>query len=129
MENRKLFFTLLPGEFAFCRLAPGGQIPPWATTGPFYCVTRSDDELSVFCRESDFPPQVQANRGWCCLKLEGAFDFSAVGVIASFARPLAEAGMSISVFSTYDTDYLLLPRPSLDRAVSALRSSGHTVRL
>jgi len=129
MENRKLSFVLLHGDFAFCRLSPGEEVPPWATRGPLFCVTRSDDELSVFCREVELPMQVQANRGWCCLKLEGPFDFSAVGVIASFAGPLAKAGLSISVVSTYDTDYLLLPRTSLDRAVSVLRALGHTVQL
>ncbi len=129
MQDRTLSFVLLRGEFAFCRLAPDAPIPPWATRGPFFCVTRSGDELSVFCREADVPTQVQASGGWRCLQLEGPLDFAAIGVIASFAGPLSEAGLSISVVSTYDTDYLLLPGASLDRAVSVLRALGHAVRL
>ena len=128
MESRKLTFTLLPGDFAFCRLDPTDLIPAWATAGPFFSVTRTDEELSVFCLEAGVPAEVKASRGWRCLKLEGPFDFSTVGVIASFAGPLAEAGLSISVVSTFDTDYLFVQQSSLNRAISVLPSLGHIVR-
>ena len=127
MEARKLKFTLLPGEFAFCRLGPAAPIPSWAIDGTFFSVTRTDDELSIFCLEAGVPADVRANRGWRCLKLHGPFDFSTVGVIASFAAPLAEAGLSISVVSTFDTDYLFVRQSSLDHAIQVLRSLGHAV--
>jgi hypothetical protein len=34
-------------------------------------------------------------------------DFSMIGVVASLVTPLAEAGISIFVVSTFDTDYML----------------------
>ena len=42
-----------------------------------------------------------------------------VGVIASLAGPLAEAGIPVLVISTFDTDYLLLgeSRPNSESAV------------
>ena len=128
MEARKLTVTLLPETCAFCRLDPAAPIPSWATDGLFFSVTRTADELSIFCSEAGVPPDVKASRGWRCLKLEGPFDLSAVGVIATFAGPLAEAGISISVVSTYDTDYLFLQEPALDRTLAVLRSLGHAVR-
>jgi len=127
METRSLTFTLLPGDYAFCRLDPAAPIPAWATDGPFFSVTRTADELSIFCREAGVPADAKVSRGWRCLKVEGPFDFSAVGVIASFAGPLAEAGLSISVVSTYDTDYLFMQKPALDQALSLLHSLGHAV--
>jgi len=128
METRSLTFTLLPGDYAFCRLDPAAPIPTWATDGPFFSVTRTADELSIFCREAGVPADAKASRGWRCLKVEGPFDFCAVGVIASFAGPLAEAGLSISVVSTYDTDYLFVQKPTLEHALAVLRSLGHTIR-
>ncbi len=128
METRSLTFTLLPGDYAFCRLDPAAPIPTWATDGPFFSVTRTADELSIFCREAGAPADVKASRGWHCLKVEGLLDFCAVGVIASFAGPLAEAGLSISVVSTYDTDYLFVQKPTLEHALAVLRSLGHTIR-
>ena len=35
-------------------------------------------------------------------------DFSMIGVVASLVTPLAEAGISVFVISTFDTDYLLV---------------------
>jgi hypothetical protein len=52
-------------------------------------------------------------------------DFSLVGVLASLALPLAQAGVSIFTLSTYDTDYLLVRQVDLDRATQALIQAGH----
>jgi hypothetical protein len=57
----------------------------------------------------------------------GTLDFSAVGVLAGLVGPLAAAGVSVFVVSTFDTDYLLVQDGDLDRAVLALRQHGHTV--
>ena len=48
--------------------------------------------------------------------------------MADLATPLAEAGISVFVLSTFDTDYLLLKHNQLDRAIDALQSAGHAVR-
>jgi len=61
------------------------------------------------------------------LRVEGPLSFSAVGVLASIAQPLAEAGVSIFVISTFDTDYLLVQAATLNRSVRALRDAGHSV--
>ena len=39
------------GRFAVCKLPPGSMLPPWATAGDVFSVTRTGDELSVGCRE------------------------------------------------------------------------------
>jgi hypothetical protein len=90
-------------------------------------VTRTSDELSVVCPEKNVPGGVRSEGEWRVLVLEGSFEFSAVGVLASVAAPLAEAGVSIFALSTYDTDYVLVKEEGLDRAVSALRQRGHEV--
>jgi hypothetical protein len=47
------------------------------------------------------------------------------GVLATFLEPLAEAGIAVFAISTFDTDYVLVKREDLDRAVRALTSAGH----
>jgi hypothetical protein len=49
------------------------------------------------------------------------------GVLVTLARPLAEAGVSVFVISTYDTDYLLVKEERLDLALAVLAESGHEV--
>jgi len=41
--------------------------------------------------------------------------------------PLAEAGISVFAFSTFDTDYLLVKAADTPEAVVALRAAGHLV--
>jgi ribosomal protein S18 acetylase RimI-like enzyme len=80
------------------------------------------------CAERDVPPGVKQEPGWRALKLQGPFDLSLVGILASVATPLAEAGVNVFVVATYDTDYVLVKEAKLASAVSALSASGHAVR-
>lgn len=120
-------FTLLPATLAVCRLERSAPVPGWVGGDPFVAITRTADELSVICDEAAVPQGVVAARGWRCLKLEGPFDFSVTGLVASFAGALADDGISLMVVCTYDTDYLLVRTPDLDRAIVSLERSGYSV--
>ena len=45
----------------------------------------------------------------------------------AFERALASAGISVFVFSTFDTDYVLVKDGDRARAEDALRAGGHEV--
>lgn len=122
-----LRLDLLDGRMSVCRLDPSSEVPPWATQATLFSVTRTRDELSVVCPEENVPVGVKHEGGWRVLRLEGPFEFSAVGVLASVATPLTGAGVSIFALSTYDTDYVLVKEEGLEHAVSALRRTGHEV--
>lgn len=108
-----------------CQLAADTPVPAWAQERGFFCVTRSTDELSVVCEEHRVPEGIRAEQGWVALKLEGPFPFSMTGVLASFLQPLAEAKIPIFAISTFDTDYVLVKREDLERAVRVLEAAGH----
>ncbi|MDP8899911.1 MAG: ACT domain-containing protein [Actinomycetota bacterium] len=112
-----------------CRLDPTTKVPDWAISGGFFSVTRMDDELSVVCPQELVPEDVRSEGGWRALKLEGPFEFSEVGVLASVAAPLAEAEVGIFAVSTFDMDYVLVQEEQLRSAVAALRGRGHEVVL
>lgn len=121
-----LVLSLMPGDFAVCRLSAGTSIPSWANgSGQFVALVRTPDELCVVCAQQDVPIGIQAERGWSLMQVRGPLDFSLVGVLASLAIPLAQAGVSIFALSTYDTDYLLVRRVDLGRAAQALARAGH----
>jgi uncharacterized protein len=123
-----LAMTVFDERLAICRLDAGGEIPAWATGDSFFSVTRTADELSIVCPEENVPEGISQEQGWRALKLEGPFELSMVGILASVAAPLAGAGVSIFVVSTFDTDYVLVRERQLDLAVYALREHGHEVR-
>jgi hypothetical protein len=125
--THQLAVTLLPDTLAVCRLDMDAPVPAWASSSEFSSITRTGEELSVVCPQSLVPDGVRCERGWRCLRVAGTMDFSMVGVVASLVTPLAEAGISVFVVSTFDTDYLLVKENDLEKATAALRAVGHGV--
>jgi uncharacterized protein len=123
---RSLTLALLPGPLAVCRLPAEASPPGWAA-GAVTSVTRTPDELSVVCAEEAVPPDVRAERSFRCLAVAGPLDFALTGILATLTVPLAAAGISVFVLSTFDTDLLLIREPLLTEAVAALRGAGHRV--
>lgn len=115
---------LLPEAMAVCRLPPGARVPAWADGPPFSCVMRTAEELSIVCAESRVPAGVQAERGFRAFQLVGPVPFTTVGVVSGMTAPLAAAGVSVFVLSTYDTDYLLVKGRQLAQARPLLESAG-----
>jgi hypothetical protein len=121
-----LTLDLLEGTFAVCRLAPEAPVPGWASSSRFVSVTRTGDELSVVCPQEAVPAGVVCEPDWRCLRIAGKLEFHLVGVLASLLVPLAEAGVSVFVLSTFDTDYLLVKAVDLERALEVLRRRDPT---
>jgi uncharacterized protein len=125
MTSRALRFSWVPGQFAVCRLPADAQLPEWAWDGVFSSVTRTDFELSVVCAVDRIPEEHRPKTPWVCLKLEGPFSFSEVGILASVIGPLAEKGVPIFAISTFDTDYVLVGEDYAGTTLQALREAGH----
>jgi hypothetical protein len=118
---------VLPDGYAIVRLHPGSELPSWVDAGPFRSVTRTDNEVSVVCRDRDVPDGESAERGWRVLELKGPLDFSLAGVVASLVVPLAEADIPVFVISTFETDYILVRAADLELTSDALGAVGHSV--
>jgi len=127
MNGRRLTLRLLSDSFAICRLEPDAPLPGWMPRHGFTAAIRTAEELSIYCDQSAAPQDVRAERGWRGFELAGPFDFGETGVIASVAGPLAEAGISISVLATYDTDYIFVREAALEDAAEILQAAGHRV--
>jgi hypothetical protein len=125
-----LDLDLLAGEYAVCRLPAGSALPASLTTGPddksVISVTWGLDEISIICRSDRVPDGAEADTAWRCLRVAG-LDLAMTGVLASLVGPLAEARVNIVTFSTYDTDYLLVPTVRLTEAVNTLTAAGHRI--
>lgn len=119
--------TRLPGRFAIARLDPAAAIPGWAWSGALASVSRTRSELSIVCDESAVPANLAADRGWIAFAVAGPMDLSTVGVLASIAQPLAEAGIALFAISTFETDVILVREGTAGEAVIALRNAGHEV--
>jgi uncharacterized protein len=125
--RRRLHFSLLPDLLAIVRLAPGEAIPAWAASRTFSSVTRTEEELSIVTPASNVPAGLSQQTQWRALKVHGPFDLAEIGVLSAISVPLADAGISIFVISTFDTDYLLVADKQLRAAILALENAGHAV--
>lgn len=123
----RLKLLAVDGQFAVCKLPPDSAVPAWATEGDVFSVTRTDEELSVVCRQELVPSGTLAEVGWRCLRVAGAMPFTLVGVLASLTRPIAAAGVGIFAVSTFDTDYLFFKEAEFQTTIAALRRAGHSV--
>jgi len=124
--TRKLMVD--PEILSICRLERNALIPEWALNDKFFSITRTAEELSVVCPQDQVPPGILKQDGWKALQVEGPLDFSLTGVLASLTEPLAREGISVFAISTYDTDYLLVKKELLERAIKILVKRGYQVQ-
>jgi len=128
--TRSFALRQIPGPFGIVQLPADSPVPQWALGPcPFSAVVRTEQELSIVSPGARLPADIKGEISWACLRVEGPFDFSEIGVLASIAGPLAVASVSIFAVSTYDTDYVLVQEDQLTAATLALESAGHRVKL
>ena len=118
----------LAAPLALCRLPPGDAIPEWtAHAHTFLTISRTPTELSIVADESAVPADVEAQRGFRALRVEGPLPLDLIGNNATHAKPQAAAKVPIFPIATYDTDYVLVAGNHFERAVSALGAAGHRI--
>ncbi len=126
---RPIEFAWLPGTFAIVALDPCEPLPSWASGDRFLSITRSPRELSLVVDETRVPRDVDAARDWRALRLEGVFDLSETGVIASVSHALAASGIALFVISTFQTDYILVRSDAAALAEQTLTALGHVCKV
>jgi hypothetical protein len=127
MSQRQLNLSLLKDKYTICTLPKDAKIPDWVLTESLASITRTDKELTIVCKQDIIPSELQTDLNWRCFKIDGSFDLNQTGVISSISSPLADAGISIYVISTYDTDYFLVKDDNLQQTISTLSNSGHSI--
>ncbi len=117
---------ILPWPLTVCKLL---RLEDFDLSG-LYFIGNTGAELSLVCETERAPARTLAREdGWRALRIAGTLDFSLTGILSGIASILAEEKIGIFAVSTYDTDYILVKRENLDRAVEALRREGYEVSL
>jgi hypothetical protein len=116
---------VLPKIYAMLKLANSADISQEIYESDFYVVSESKDEISVIC-EQDLVPDSHTGMsgGWKLLKFTGSLDDGLVGVVAHIAKPLADAGISIIVHTTYDAGYFGVSNEELSNTIEVLNAAG-----
>ena len=117
----------MPQVYAICSFPTDATFPDWPDHASIFSITKTPKEITIVCEEHQVPGACKTSENWKCIKVEGSFDLDAVGVLASIAEPLAQNKISLYAISTYDTDYILIHAKNIDKAVSCLKTFGHTI--
>ncbi len=123
-----LSIEVLPGNYLVCKfpLHTSLTIPEHAT---FFSLTRTPDELSLICEETDtsIASAIAVEKDWQLLSVKGIFSFGEIGIIAKLSKLFADASISIMTISSYNTDYILIPKAKLEQAIAILQNANYTV--
>ncbi len=108
-----------------CQLPKDSDAPAEILEHPFTAFFRTHDEATLICPSELVSQNAKAETGFIPLELVGPFAFNLTGVLAQVANPLAEAGVSIFVLSSFNTDYVLIKANQRTHAEAALHNAGH----
>ncbi|MBP6102549.1 MAG: ACT domain-containing protein [Leptotrichiaceae bacterium] len=100
--------------------------------GGFFSITYTEDEISVVIEERklDLFKSTEIdklNTNYVNIKVDEVLDFSLVGILYKITEILKTLKISVFVISTYNTDYIMIEKKNLERAVESLRNNGYEI--
>ena len=121
----QLKLELLEEPFAIHRLSPSAKIPDEVFGEAFFNIVKTEEELSIVCRNSLTLNSERRDKIWSCIKVSGPLELNTTGILAKLSKVLADAQISIFAISTYDTDYILVKADKAVEVVAALKDAGY----
>lgn len=120
MELKKLDYDL-----TVCKVA---SVAGLNLDREFFFLGRTDEEISLVCLTKDTPERtIEREDGWKGFRVQGALDFSYIGILSKLSSILAENKISIFAVSTYNTDYILVKKQHFGKAMEVLAAEGYDV--
>ncbi|KAJ7170163.1 ACT domain-containing protein [Mycena filopes] len=134
IDHPCLHLHVLPGTFFVRKLEPSTLNETFKSLletddgHSFLSLTRTNEELSVVGEytEQRTPEEYKEFSTWRAIKIAGPMNFNLTGVLAGFVEPLKRAEVPIFALSTWNTDFILVPKGKLEKACEALKEDGWT---
>ena len=96
----------------------------------FFAVVKDLRGLTVVLPESklkDVGEVIECERGFRLFTFDTVLPFDLVGFISKISTALADAGISVLVFSSYSTDHILVKGKDVENAVEVLEDLGFEI--
>ena len=115
---------MLKGEYVVVKLPFDFQIPEQILKFDFYNLARTSEELSLVIRnDENFDyKKFEYEDNWSIFRFDSSLDFSLIGVLDGVIKPLSEKNISVFVFSTFDTDYVMFKTENKFKVISILEN-------
>ncbi|MCX6749934.1 MAG: ACT domain-containing protein [Candidatus Pacearchaeota archaeon] len=84
------------------------------------------NEITVIIEQDKIKSKdiINIEKDWKIIKFDDVLDFNLVGFIAKISNALAKEKISIFVLSSYSTDYILIKKDNLEKALKVLSNLG-----
>ena len=115
----------IDNDFTVCKVTDLTDVD---ITQEFCFIGKTDEELSLVCITDKTPDNtIERDDGWKCFRIEGALDFSLIGILSKISAILADNKIGIFAVSTYNTDYILVKKENFKKAIANLASAGYEI--
>lgn len=123
--NDRLTIEILDDDFSICKVADYSQV---SFDIPFMFAACTDEERSLVCPTALTPANVtECENGWKVFRIVGTLDFSMIGIIAGITSLLAERKIGVFVVSTFNTDYVMIRKETVETALTVLSENGYVI--
>lgn len=116
---------ILDHDFSVCKVKDYSQV----NLESEYCfLGKTDEEYSLVCITQNIPNNIiEHDDNWKAFRIQGALDFSLIGILSRISTLLAETQIGIFAVSTYNTDYILTKAYNYNKALKVLADAGYEI--
>lgn len=115
----------LPYDLTICKVSSVKDI---RIDSDFFFISRTDEEISLVCLTEDTPANATVrDDGWRGFRIQGALDFSQIGILSKLSGILAQSEIGLFAVSTYNTDYILVKEENFEKAMKALAAAEYVI--
>lgn len=117
---------IISQDFSVCKLEDLSKVD---YSDEFCFIGKTDEELSLVCNTNLVPTNAfKCDNGWKAFRIQGVLDFSLIGILSKISTLLAGNEIGIFAVSTYNTDYILIKKENLNKAIEVLEQNGYEVK-
>ncbi|WP_195430434.1 ACT domain-containing protein [Clostridium sp. D46t1_190503_E9] len=113
-------------DFSICKIQDLSEVN---YSDEFCFIGKTDEELSLVCSTNMVPKNViECDNGWKAFRIQGALDFSLIGILSKISTLLSENKIGIFAVSTYNTDYILTKEENFEKSIKVLEHNGYIIK-
>lgn len=123
----KQTLQLLDIFFDIHSFTPQTPVPEQVFSAKVFFIGKTLDELSIVVPQDVKLDSLEVEEDWRAFEVLGPLDFSLTGILSNISSVLAEQKISIFAISTFDTDYILVKKDTVDASIRALKANDYVV--
>ena len=118
-----LCLSILKEDYWVAKSSPHSTDLSWIDwEQEFVSVTKTLDEISVVIPEQPLPQPFVKEGPFKGFKIEGVLEFSLTGILVRLLTPLAQSKISVFTLSTFNTDYIFVPKAKFKDSIGIFNS-------